>query len=47
MLTDSFHKAAAYTVVKLVYGNQYIVTQRKGNTLNITMNAQEQNIESS
>ena len=42
---DSFQKATAYTVVKLVRGNQYMVTQRKGNTLNITMNAQGQNVE--
>ena len=46
ILVDSFHKAAAYTVFELVHGNQYIVTQRKGNMLNITMNAQGQNIES-
>ena len=43
---DSFYKAAAYMVVELGHGNQYMVTQRKGNTLNITMNAQGQNIES-
>ena len=46
VLADLFHKAAAYAVIKLVWGNQYMVTQRKGNTLNITMNAQEQNVES-
>ena len=46
ILADLFHKAAAYTVVKLVQGNQYMVTQRKGNTLNITTNAQGQKIES-
>ena len=45
ILADSFHKAAAYAVVKLVGGNQYMVKQRKGNTLNITMNAQGQNVE--
>ena len=45
ILADSFHRAAAYTVVKLVCGNQYMVTQKKGNTLNITMNVQGQNME--
>ena len=33
-------------VVELVCGNQYMVTQRKGNMLNITTNGQGQNIES-
>ena len=37
ILVDSFHKASAYTVTKLVWGNQYMVTQRKRNLLNITM----------
>ena len=45
ILVDSFHKAAAYTVIELVCDNQYIVTQRKGNMLNITMNAQVQTME--
>ena len=44
ILADSFHKAAAYMVVELVHGNQ--LTQRKGNMLNITTNAQGQNMES-
>ena len=46
ILTDSFHKAAVYMVVELVHGNQYMVKQRKGNTLNITTYAQGQKIES-
>ena len=46
ILADSFHKAAAYTVVEVACDNQYMVTQRKGNMLNITMNAQGQNMES-
>ena len=46
ILADSFHKATACMVVEVVCGNQYMVTQRKGNTLNITMNAQGQNTES-
>ena len=46
ILADSFHKAAAYPAVKLVWGNQYMVTQRKGTMWNITMNAQGQNVES-
>ena len=46
ILADSFHKPAAYMVVELVHGNQYMVTQRKGNMMNITTKAQGQNIES-
>ena len=46
ILVDSFHKAVAYTVVEHVHGNQYMVTQRKGNMLSITTNAQGQNLES-
>ena len=46
ILAESFRKAAVYMVLKLVHGNQYMVTERNGNMLNITMTAQGQNIES-
>ena len=39
ILGDSLHKAAAMEVVKLVQGNQYMVTQKKESTLNINLNA--------
>ena len=41
-LADSFHKATACMIVELVRGNQYMVMQRKGTMLNITMNVQGQ-----
>ena len=45
ILGDSFHKAAAMEVVELFHGNQYMVTERKGSTLNTILNANKQTTE--
>ena len=46
ILGDSFHKAAAaMEAVKLLHGNQYMVTERKKSMLNINLNANRQTTE--
>ena len=45
ILRDSFHKAGPMEVVALIWGNQYMVTEKKGSTLNINLNANRQTTE--
>ena len=45
ILGESFHKAAAMEVVELYQGNQYMVMERKGSTLNINLNMNWQTTE--
>ena len=40
-----FHNTAAMEVVKLYQGNQYMVMERKGSTLNINLNVNRQTTE--
>ena len=45
ILGDSFHKGAAMEVVKLVWGNQYMVTESKGSMCHINLNVKRQTTE--